>query len=141
MERAVTARARGFTLLEAIVALVIFSIGALALYQWQATNLRTLARMEDRAAQLALSRDALEVVRKLNPMLEPRGERALGDRTVAWRATEIDGPRTGRTPAGYPSLFDLALYDVEVSVLEDGEELTRFTVRQAGFRQVRQATD
>lgn len=134
-------RQRGFTLLEAIVAMVIFTIGALALYQWQATSLRNLGRVQRHAEQVQLGRDALEVVRGINPMQEPDGERELGDRRVTWTSEPIESRRAGRTPAGYPSLFDLGLFELDVRVLDDGVELTRFKVRQVGFEQTRQAVD
>ena len=40
--------ARGFTLLEAIVALVVFTMGAFALYGWLSTNVITLNRIRER---------------------------------------------------------------------------------------------
>ena len=40
--------ARGFTLLEAIIALVVFSMGAMALYGWLSTNIITLNRIKER---------------------------------------------------------------------------------------------
>ena len=42
------ARQRGFTLLEAIVALVVFTMGAFALYGWLSTNVITLDRIRER---------------------------------------------------------------------------------------------
>lgn len=134
-------RPSGFTLLEAIVAMAIFAVGVLALYQWQAVSLDAMRRVERSVARVEAGRDALEMLRAVNPMLEPRGRVALGDRTVAWVAEPLEPVRVGRSQAGYPSLFDVALYELDVTISDRAGEINRFKLRQVGFKQVRIARD
>lgn len=128
---------RGFTLLEAIVALVIFSLGAFALYAWLSTNLITLDRIGEQAAVERATRSALDVVRRVNPLETPRGKRPIGALEVSWTAEEVQPPRDAVTQVGLPNLFQVGLYDLEVRVVEGGREITAFHVRQVGYRQTR----
>lgn len=129
--------ARGFTLLEAIVAMVIFSLGAFALYGWLSTNLITLERVvAQREAEVAV-RSALELVRNVNPMEQPRGERTVGSLQVQWAATPVEPARPSRSQIGMPTLFEVGLFTLDVRVAREGNELRRFQVRQVGSRQVR----
>lgn len=134
--------ARGFSLLEAIVALTIFSMSAVALYGWLATNMRALGRVETQQARVRDGRAALAVLESVNPMAEPRGERNLPDGLqIRWTSRELVPPRAGKGPAGNTLVFDLALYNLEVAVSRDGRETTRFTVRRAGWKTARSAGD
>ena len=81
-------RQRGFTLLEAIVALTIFSICAMALYAWLATNVRALGRVQASTLAVQDGRAALAVLETINPMTEPSGERTL---LLLVEATEVIG--------------------------------------------------
>ena len=129
--------ARGFTLLEAIVAMVIFSLGAFALYGWLSTNLITLERViAQREAEVAV-RSALDLVHRVNPMEHPSGDRTVGSLQVRWNATLVEPARPSVSQVGMPTLFEVGLYTLDVRVSRDGEELHRFEVRQAGSRQVR----
>lgn len=139
--RVVPRGARGFTLLEAIVAMTIFSMCALALFGWQSGSLRALDRIEARATRADQVRLALEVLQDVNPMGEPKGERTLGDRRVRWQATPVEPVKSGRTLVGLPSIFDLGLYDVAVTVSRKSDAgdavLAEFHVRLVGYRQAR----
>lgn len=136
------ARVRGFSLLEAIVALTIFSMCAVALYGWLATNVRALGRVEAQQALVRDGRAALAVLESVNPMAEPRGERSLpGGLQVRWSSRELVPPRPGKGPGGNTLVFDLALYNLDVEVLRDGRETTRFTVRRAGWKAARTLGD
>lgn len=129
---------RGFMLLEAIVALVIFSLVAVSLYAWQSTNVQAIQRAEAHARSNAATRSALAVIADVNPMLTPKGERPMGTDTVRWTSTPVQPKRDGVTAVGLPSLFDLGLYELHVQVLDRDTVIAAFDVRQAGYKQVRQ---
>lgn len=134
--------ARGFSLLEAIVALTIFSMCAVALYGWLATNVRALGRAEAQQTRVRDGRAALAVLESVNPMAEPRGERSLpGGLQVRWTSRELVPPRPGKGPGGSTLVFDLALYNLEVEVLRQGQATNRFTVRRAGWKTARTLGD
>jgi general secretion pathway protein I len=128
----------GFTLLEAIVALVVFSLGAFALYGWLSANVIALNRVVAHRAIDAATISALDVVRRVNPMETPRGERKVGELSVRWDATPVQPPRDSVTQVGRANLFQAGLFDLEVIVASGDRELNRFHVRQLGYHQARQ---
>lgn len=139
--RIVGRRQRGFTLLEAIVALTIFSICAMALYAWLAANINALVRVDARAAAVRDGRAALAVLEPVNPMAEPSGSRELpGGLSVRWTSVQVDA-QPGMGLAGNTLVFDLGLYDLDVRLVRDGREEDRFTVRRAGWTTARQLPD
>ncbi|GHC09889.1 hypothetical protein GCM10010080_26590 [Thermomonas carbonis] len=127
----------GFTLLEAIVALVILSIGALALYGWLSTNMIALERVRARQEQEIVARSSLDLVRRLNPMETPTGERRVDDLIVKWSGEVLEGPKPGVMQSGGTSIFNVGLYLLDVRVTRDGEVVHAFKVRQVGWKQVR----
>lgn len=129
--------ARGFTLLEAIVAMVIFSMGAFALYGWLSTNTITLQRIIDRRQAAELRTSALEAMRLVNPMEEPSGQRDIAGLRVAWTSQPLAPPRASVTQVGLPNLYQVGLYQTEVRVLRGNTLQDEFNVRQVGYRQVR----
>lgn len=137
MRRPGPAHARGFTLLEAIVALVVFSLGAFALYGWLSANLITLQRVQEQREIGEATTTALNLVRNVNPLEAPRGSRRIGNLEVTWEATALQQPRDAVTQVGQRSAFEVGLYQLDVRVLRDGEELRQFDVRQVGHRQAR----
>ncbi len=129
--------ATGFTLLEAIVALVVFSMGALALYGWLSTNVIALERVRERQEQEVVAQSALDLVRRLNPMLAPSGQRSIGDLVVSWTAKPLEPPKAGVMQSGGKGIFDVGLYLLDVRVQRDGTQVHAFEVRQIGWRKVR----
>ena len=127
----------GFSLLEAIVAMVVMATALLALYAWLSSSTLGLTRAQAQTRALADSRSALALVETINPMLEPSGQRRLGDIEVSWTTTPVVPRRTGLTRAGQPSLYEVALYDMEVSVRRDGGTEETFALRRAGYEAVR----
>ena len=123
----------GFTLLEAIVALVIMATTLLALYAWLGSNAIAVRRAQAVSQGLGDARVALEVVEGINPMSEDRGSREVGPLTVRWTATPLGDRRTGTTPAGSAAPYDYTLYDVHVEALRDGLVTYAFNVRRAGW--------
>lgn len=128
--------AAGFTLLEAIVALVVFTMGAFALYGWLSTNIITLDRVRDRQQVELAMQSALDMVRRSNPMQTPAGQRRAGDLLVSWSSVPVEPPRPNVVQSGRPAIYLVGLYDVTVRVMRDGQELHVFHVRQVGWKQV-----
>lgn len=128
---------RGFTLLEAVVAMTLFSMASIALMGWLSVNLNAIARAEAHTAALADARAGLAVMETINPLLEPRGERTLPQLTVRWQSTPIVERRPGKGPSGGTTIFDLALFELTVEVLRVGRPAQQFTLRRAGWEAVR----
>ena len=129
-------KVQGFTLLEAIVALVVFAMGAFALYGWLSTNVITLNRIRERQQIEMATHSALDLIQRSNPMETPEGQRRVGELTVTWGARLVEPARPGSNQAGGPTLFAVGLYDMDVRVMRDGRELHAFHVRQAGWKQL-----
>ena len=133
--------AAGFTLLEAIVALVVFTVGAFALYGWLSTNILTLNRISERQQIESTMRSALDLIRRTNPMETPVGQRDVGNLTVSWTSVPVEPPRPNVFQDGMPGIFNVGLYDATVHVLRDGREVHVFHVRQVGWKQMRTVRD
>ena len=139
--RRARARMGGFTLLEAIVALVVFTIGAMALYGWLSTNIISLNRIRERQQVEAAVLSAIDMIRRTNPMQIPTAQREAGNLRVVWTSVPVEPVRPNAHRDGSPGIFMVGLYDAEVRVLRDGRELRAFRVRQVGWKQVRNPGD
>ncbi|MET0808637.1 MAG: prepilin-type N-terminal cleavage/methylation domain-containing protein [Pseudoxanthomonas sp.] len=133
--------ASGFTLLEAIVALVVFSLGAFALYGWLSTNVITLYRIRDRQQVEAAMHSSLDMIRRTNPMEVPGGKRQLNGLEVNWISTLVEPAKPNVDQSGTPAIFVVGLYETHVRVSRGGRELRDFRVRQVGWKQVRTVDD
>lgn len=139
--RRARARMGGFTLLEAIVALVVFTIGAMALYGWLSTNIISLNRIRERQQVEAAVLSAIDMIRRTNPMQIPTAQREAGNLRVVWTSVPVEPVRPNAHRDGSPGIFMVGLYDAQVRVLRDGRELRAFRVRQVGWKQVRNPGD
>ena len=127
----------GFTLLEAIVAMVVFSLGAMVLYGWLATNVISLGRIKAQQDREQALGSALDLIRRSNPMLQDEGYRQVGDLVVRWNAKLLEPAKPAVSQSGVPGLYAVGLYVMDVRVVRDGADLHRFQVRQVGWRKVR----
>ncbi|KAF1686623.1 hypothetical protein B1992_06855 [Pseudoxanthomonas broegbernensis] len=137
MNRRGRAAQGGFTLLEAIVAMVIMATSLLALYSWLSTSTLALNRAQAQALALEDARAALALVEDINPMAEPDGERLAAPLAVRWRSRPLTERRPGLSRIGLPTQFDFILYRMDVEVLRDGRPMRRFDLRRAGWEVVR----
>ncbi len=131
-------RQRGFTLIEAIVAMVLIATTGMALFAWVNSNIITLSRVQEANAVGAATANVLDYMDTVNPMVTPSGEAVLGDYKLTWQSTAITEPRDG---AGYPfgvSNFQLALFDTRVAVQRlDRQPWFDFTLAQVGYQKIR----
>jgi general secretion pathway protein I len=128
---------RGFSLLEAMVALVIFTMGALALFGWLSSNIVSLQRVEESRERRELVRHGFELLHAVNPMEHPRGSITTGALEVVWESTPLQPPRDSVSQVGLPTLFEVGLYRLQVRVSVEAGPEEEFSLRKIGYRQVR----
>lgn len=130
---------RGFTLIEAVVSLVIIATSGMALLSWINSNIITLNRVQEINAVNAATANAVEYMNNINPMATPEGQANLGAYRIAWQAEATTQTRDG---AAYPfsiSLFQLDLYQTKVTLQKpDGQIWFAFSLQQVGYKKVRE---
>lgn len=125
---------RGFGMLEAVVALVLFALVGSTLFAWINTNLDSAARLRQRDRSQALVQLASAWLQTRNPMAEPSGETELVPGTrLRWQARALTPVTPGAPlPGGTWTPFRLALYEIDATVTSvDGGE-ARFTLERLG---------
>ena len=108
--------ASGFTLLEAVVALAVFSAGAMALYGLFNTNLISLTRAHETMDQAPYVEYAIDYLSAVNPRLRPEGRVDLGGFDVTWTSTLVEPVRQSQNGNGFMGNFEIGLYEVAFEV-------------------------
>ena len=127
---------QGFTLLEAIVALLLITTTGMALLSWINTNLLTLGRIQQAYQRHEAIRNGLAFMESVNPYEKEQGEATLGIYQMTWKSHVIERPKMGLTPEGTASTFEVGLYDTEVHMKVSNVLVAQFTLRQVGFKQL-----
>jgi general secretion pathway protein I len=132
-------RQQGFTLLEAIVAMVLIAGAGMALFSWINTNIISLSRVQEINAQAEAQANVLAYMNTVNPMMTPEGKADLGFYRLQWKAEAVTAVQDG---ANYPygiSLYQLALYRTAIQVEKaDGRHWFDMALRQVGYKKVRE---
>lgn len=128
---------RGFSLLEAIVALAILSSSGVALYAWLSTSLSGLIRVDEVMEMNQVTDDLDAFFSTLNLTDESEQRLKLNGYDVDWRATLVEPKQQGRSLSGQLSHFDLGLYEVDVEVYKGNKLLGDYTTRIVGYQRTR----
>ena len=126
-------RQSGFTLLEAIVAMVIMATALLALYSWLSSSTLAINRAQAQTRALEDARTAMAILDDLNPLVEPAGEREIPPLRVRWRSEALTERQPGLSQVGFPTQFDFILYDIHVEVWREQARVRDFSFRKAGW--------
>lgn len=132
-------RSAGFTLIEAMVAMVIIGGAGMALFTWVNASIVALRRVEDANARSAAIANAIEYMQSVNPMAKPEGQVSLGAYQLSWKAQPQTPITDGAARLMSASQFQLALYDTQVkATLSDGSYWFDFKMTLVGYKRVRE---
>lgn len=109
-----SAREFGFTLVEAMVAIVVLSMGLFAAYGWISVNINTLSRTENVFRHQKAVSEAIESVR-INLADTSNGEVQTSDFVVVWQAEKLEG-KSGVNRREIQGLYDHRLYSIRFDV-------------------------
>jgi len=129
---------RGFTLLEALVSMLLIASVGMASFDWINSSLENMERIEAHHLRQQAIRNALIFMETVNPTENPGGEIKMGHYTVQWNSSSAEPTKDG---AGYPfglSLYRIGLYDMHVKIDINDKEIAKFDVRRTGYRQERE---
>ncbi|WP_426038727.1 prepilin-type N-terminal cleavage/methylation domain-containing protein [Brevundimonas sp. DC300-4] len=112
-----TRRRPGFSLIEALVALLIAALVLGAIFELQIQMIRGQQRAVDAMDQVRAQENAIALIQSVNPMAEPEGriELEAGD-VIRWTAEPKIPPKRN---SGFPSgdgQFDVQLFTLTVEV-------------------------
>ena len=127
-------QSRGFSLIEVLAAMVIFSAGAVILFGWIAQTADRLGRLDAEQTTLFGQLTGLEFIRTLNPMQRPSGETLIDGIRIRWQSEPI-GDDAAVVDGGGEGNYRVQLYRVRVStVAAQGQEAEQ-SIYLAGWRE------
>jgi len=131
-------RSLGFTLLEAIVALVLIGGVGMALFSWINSSIVALRRVEDANARNEAAANIIEYMQAVNPMQTPEGKADFGAYQIQWKSDPLAEPLDGvDNPQGL-SLFQLGLYQTSVyAAKSDDPSWFNLKLELVGYKKVR----
>lgn len=134
---------RGFTLLEAIIAIAVLAVGASGLYAWVNTNLKTLQRVDVVTERASLITSATELMQAIDPYEQPEGRVMLGESTISWRTAKPAYEASMRTRDGAVGVNGMGLVraTVEIHSGDSDRLVAQFEMWLLGVRQTRDVAD
>ncbi|MFL2504258.1 MAG: type II secretion system protein [Candidatus Azotimanducaceae bacterium] len=124
---------RGFSLLEALVALVILSAAIGMTFVWVDGSLKQTERVKKSNEAIKLARGAVARIGPHELLRSAEGNFVFEDFEVFWSG-KIRDRAVGVSTNGVRSNFDLALFDLFLVIKDERGEIDRFKTRKAVFR-------
>jgi general secretion pathway protein I len=131
-------RQRGFSLLEAIVALTIMASAGMALFAAMNQSLQMAQRAQQSHLADTAVRNALAWMETVNPGMEPEGNVRIGRMELHWRSMAVEPARDAMTGYLEAGLYRVGLYDVTLEIRTAEGVDTEFVLRKVGYVQVRE---
>lgn len=132
-------RSKGFTLLEAMVALVLIGGAGMALFTWVNSSIVALRRVESANARSDAIANVIEYMQGVNPMLNPEGKADFGSYQISWKSAPLTAKVDGTGNPSGVSLFQLSLYETSIdAVKSDDPRWFDLKLTLVGYKKVRE---
>jgi general secretion pathway protein I len=121
----------GFSTLEVIAAVAIIGIALIPIAALQTQLARSQARLAKAHAESTAVHNAMALLRDINPMLTPEGQRRLDDSTtLTWTSAAVSGLRQSVNPPA----FEVQLYRVSATINRPSAASTAIQLDLIGWR-------
>jgi general secretion pathway protein I len=124
---------QGFSLLEAIVALVILASTCMALFAWINGSLLQLQRAELYVEAGPAIASASQYLKTVDLSQRPSGTFSSGEINIDWQARPVESDAT-KSPAFGGSNFLLSLYDVSLTARTSARTLPPLQTRVVNYQ-------
>jgi len=125
---------KGFTLIEAIVALVLISLTGMAIFQWLNQSMANLRVLEREQSTTLTVQNALAYIKTINPMENPTGKAQVGNMQLEWESDLLEEPTKGMTQKGSITQYTFGLYQLDITLTQTNQPKFQFSVRQVGYK-------
>jgi len=106
----------GFSVLEALVAMAVLAGALLPLLALQGQFVKTTEALERNEQALAMQDIALAHISSLNLDQTQAGTITAPYGSIVWQAAPAVGPHPARNDGGFPSRYEVTLYNVELTI-------------------------
>lgn len=127
---------KGFTLLEAVIAIAIFSMGATALFSLVNANLITLARVDAVSDRAAAIESAVDFMGTVDPVAMPQGRVQVGELTVVWQMADTAYQRPVLDEQNTATDNRASLMNADVSVYRQQQMIAEFQLTLLAVQRV-----
>jgi prepilin-type N-terminal cleavage/methylation domain-containing protein len=125
---------RGFTLIEAIVALAIIGITLIPIMAFITNASRQLSVAADSTQRAFAQQATLGYVETINPLANPTGEAELTRALqIRWSSQEVVPPSIEPRPGSKAGDMKVGIYRLDISVIRNEKEWFTYSVRKMGF--------
>lgn len=129
---------RGFTLLEAIVAVAIVGVALVPIITFISQMVNALSRAGDVNAQNLAEQSIIALLEPLNPLERPNGDDQIGNLNIHWESDILVPPSAAIRPGTGLAVFGIGFYNVKISVnrIDRAGEWFAFDMRKVGYRRI-----
>ncbi|MDX2221968.1 MAG: prepilin-type N-terminal cleavage/methylation domain-containing protein [Rhodospirillaceae bacterium] len=129
--------ARGFTLLEAIVAVTIIGMTMIPLMSFMSQSALQLTAAGQSNSRSTIALDAAAFMETVNPMIDGTGATTMGDVRISWSSQPLVEPNTTVRPGVGLASYAIGFYRVNVQVARGAQDpWFDFDMRKVGYRRI-----
>jgi type II secretory pathway pseudopilin PulG len=111
----------GLSLVEALAALVILSLGASIALTWFVQSADRLAKLRSEEAALLAQMQAVDFLQTVDPERQPQGRLSLSEYELRWSSQRVAEKQRSMTALGGDGRFEVSIFQLDAVLWRRGE--------------------